>query len=144
MVRRGKVRNVREGVPEARAGAEGFWAYLRLGTFNAASTREQPRPVQHANRQQTQHIVIWAPDDLQYSGQLSWMTFLTGPRLNAEQSPGSHARLLDHRDHVDDRRRDRCRLSRGPCRSWRTITDCAMAALLIASLLLQLRSRQYV
>src|SRR6266481_997280 len=91
MVRRGKVRNVREGVPEARAGAEGFWAYLRLGTLNAASTREQPRPVQHANRQQTQHIVIWAPDDLQYSGQLSWMTFLTSPRLNAEQSPGSHA-----------------------------------------------------
>src|ERR1700730_3075391 len=39
------------------------------------------------------------------------------PDHNAEQSPGSFARILGHQDHVDDRWRDGCGLSGSACRS---------------------------
>src|SRR5690349_12520453 len=57
--------------------------------------------------------LVWESRDVHELG--------TPDGANVEQGSGSHADLLDHQDPLDDRRRDRRRLSRGACRPWRQL-----------------------
>jgi uncharacterized membrane-anchored protein len=117
---------------------------LRLGTLNVSSTREQPRPVQDASRHQT-HIVIWPPHDLQYLGQFA-LDASYNWRLAAMLNKVPEVTLAFWiikimSTTVGETGADYLAVHVG---LGRTVTDCVMAALLIASLLVQLRSRQYV
>jgi uncharacterized membrane-anchored protein len=117
---------------------------LRLGTLNVSSTREQPRPVQDASRHQT-HMVIWPPHDLQYLGQFALDASYNWRRA-AMQNKVPEVTLAFWiikimSTTVGETGADYLAVHVG---LGRTVTDCVMAAFLIVSLLLQLRSRQYV
>ena len=89
--------------------------------------------------------MIWAPDDLQYSGQFildNFYNWRLASMLNKVPEVTLAFWIIKIMSTtVGETGADYLAVHVG---LGRTVTDCVMAALLIASLLLQLRSRQYV